>query len=135
MAIPPLHHCLFDMRQFIFPAQLWYAAVIALGLATACSSAASSPGQAYFTSQSTDAEIAAFQASLAEAGIDVALNELVRHPAGHIERITMTLVCAPQHTTQLKADSLTVGDTIFFRQLDGQGKNAPCETEIRRASP
>ena len=112
----------------------WFSMMVILWLGMACGDSASTPIRASLAAQSTDAEIATFQTKLAEAGIDVSLNELVRHPAGHIERITLTFLCDPNHPIQVSADSLVVGDTISFRQRQSNGEAPPCEVDVRRAA-
>lgn len=117
-----------------FPLLRWSLVLVILWLGMACGDSSPAPIRASLAAQSTDAEIAAFQTKLAEVGIDVGLNELVRHPAGHIERITLTFVCDPNHPTQVRADSLTVGDTIYFRRRGGNTEAPPCEAGVRRAA-
>jgi hypothetical protein len=96
----------------------------------ACSEPTETPLSVYVTALSSDADIAAMQTQLQEAGVTMGLNEISRSPTGDIVSITITFACDPTQPLTIQSDSLA-GDTIYFIRSIDNVDQAPCQAGIR----
>lgn len=100
-------------------------------LLVACGSQQPEPIRATLTAQSSDADLAAMQAQLTEAGVTMGLNEIQRDETGAIRRIVLTFACDPTQPIEVRSDSLAPGDTIYFVRHPADAISRPCEAGIR----